>query len=112
MCPWEPAIAPSTCTWRIRPTSHGYNCEGLSSAPACDFDPATLASSMDAAPIIARVAEVLERHGLEAILIGNAAAALHGAPVTTVDIDFLIRATPRNLAKLKVFAVELGAVIL
>jgi hypothetical protein len=38
---------------------------------------------------------------LEAILIGNAAAAIQGAPVTTVDFDFMFRATPANLAKLK-----------
>jgi hypothetical protein len=38
--------------------------------------------------------------GLEAVLIGNAAAAFRGAPVTTVDFDFLFRGTARNLAKL------------
>jgi hypothetical protein len=49
---------------------------------------------MDAAPILARIVELLERHRLEAILIGNAAAALQGAPVTTIDIDFLFRRNP------------------
>ena len=34
---------------------------------------------MDAAPLLARIAAVLERHRLEAIVIGNAAAALNGA---------------------------------
>ncbi len=67
---------------------------------------------MDALPILARVAELLERFGLEAILIGNAAAALQGAPVTTVDLDFLFRKTPANLKKLKAIASELDAVIL
>src|SRR5438067_1212711 len=67
---------------------------------------------MDAAPIIARLADVLERHHLEAILIGNAAAALHGAPVTTVDIDFLICRTPANIKKLKAIAREMDAVLL
>ena len=33
------------------------------------------------------VARTLDEHGLEAIMVGNAAAALQGAPVTTVDID-------------------------
>ena len=50
--------------------------------------------------------------GLEAVLIGNAAAALQGAPVTTVDFDFLFRKTSRNLAKLKTVARDLGAVIM
>jgi predicted nucleotidyltransferase len=67
---------------------------------------------MDAAPLVARIAQLLERHGLEAVLIGNAAAALQGAPVTTVDLDFLFRRTPANLRKLKAIAAELEAVIM
>jgi len=49
---------------------------------------------------------------LEAVLIGNAAAALHGAPVTTLDFDFLFRKTPANLKKLKAFGNALDAIIL
>ena len=67
---------------------------------------------MDASPTLARVARLLEKHGLETVLIGNAAAALQGAPVTTVDLDFLFRKTPANLKKLKAMAAELEAVIL
>ena len=67
---------------------------------------------MDAFPVLVRIAQLLHRHGLEAILIGNAAAALRGAPVTTVDLDFLFRKTPANLKKLKAIAAELDAVIL
>jgi len=67
---------------------------------------------MDAWPLLARIAELLERNSLEAILIGNAAAALAGAPVTTIDFDFLFRKTPVNLHKLKAIAKELEAVIL
>ena len=67
---------------------------------------------MDATPLLAQVARLLQRHGLEAVLIGNAAAALHGAPVTTLDLDFLFRKTPANLKKLKAIAAELEAVIL
>ena len=67
---------------------------------------------MDAQPILARIAELLERHKLEAILIGNAAAALQGAPVTTIDIDFFFRRTPTNIRKLKAIADELEAVVL
>jgi hypothetical protein len=51
---------------------------------------------MDAAPILSQIAELLARHGLEVVMIGNAAAALQGAPVTTIDIDFLFRKTPAN----------------
>jgi hypothetical protein len=66
---------------------------------------------MDAAPVLARIAKLLDLHGLEAVLIGNAAAALQGAPVTTVDLDFLFRKTPANLKKLKALAADLEAVI-
>ena len=53
----------------------------------------------------------MERRGLEAVLIGNAGAAMHGAPVTTIDIDFLYRRTPKNLEKLKQIAKDLGATL-
>jgi hypothetical protein len=33
------------------------------------------------------VPELLHEARLEAVMVGNAAAALHGAPVTTLDID-------------------------
>jgi hypothetical protein len=65
---------------------------------------------MDALPLLARIARILEEQGLEAVLIGNAAAALQGAPVTTVDFDFMFRKTPANMRKLKALAVALDAV--
>jgi len=67
---------------------------------------------MDASPLLEQVAKALRDRRLEAILIGNAAAALHGAPVTTIDIDFLFRKTPANIKKLKQLADDLHAVIL
>lgn len=67
---------------------------------------------MDAGPLLGEIARRLDDAGLEAVLIGNAAAALHGAPVTTIDFDFLFRKTARNLAKLKVLARGLRATIL
>lgn len=67
---------------------------------------------MDAKPLLDSVVVALAAARLEAILIGNAAAAIQGAPVTTVDFDFMFRATPVNLAKLKKFATRMEAVIL
>jgi len=67
---------------------------------------------MDAHPILSTIARVLHEEGLEAVLVGNAAAALHGAPVTTVDFDFLYRKTPANLRKLKAVAKALDATLL
>jgi predicted nucleotidyltransferase len=67
---------------------------------------------MDARPSLTEVARALRKVRLEAVLIGNAAAALQGAPVTTIDFDFLFRRTPRNLAKVKRFAAALHATLL
>jgi hypothetical protein len=67
---------------------------------------------MDAQPELALLARAINECGLEAILIGNMAAALHGAPVSTIDIDLFFRKTPRNMQKLKRVAGALGAVIL
>jgi len=69
-------------------------------------------ASMNAAPLLRRIAGALADCRLEAVLIGNAAAALQGAPVTTMDFDFLFRTSPTNLRKLKAFADRLHAIIL
>ena len=66
---------------------------------------------MDAAPLLIEIADAFAAAHLEAILIGNAAAALHGAPVTTLDFDFLYRASPGNEAKLRKVADLLGGQI-
>jgi len=67
---------------------------------------------MNAQPYLVAVTRALARTRLDAVLIGNAAAALQGSPVTTVDFDFMFRKTPSNLRKLKALADELGAVVL
>lgn len=58
------------------------------------------------------VARLLAKHALDVVLIGNAAAALQGSPVTTLDIDFMFRKTARNLLKLRALADDLGAMVL
>lgn len=62
--------------------------------------------------MLVEVARHLRRLDFDAVLIGNAAAALQGAPVTTVDRDFLFRKTPRNIGKIKTLARALGAVVM
>lgn len=69
-------------------------------------------SGVDARPFLVEIARCLAEVDLEAVLIGNAAAALQGAPVTTVDFDFLFRKTRRNLEKLKALARALEATVL
>ena len=67
---------------------------------------------MTAAPLLNSIVAALADARLEAVLIGNAAAAILGAPVTTLDFDFMFRETTVNLAKLKKVAGRLEAVIL
>lgn len=67
---------------------------------------------MNAEPLLNRIAKVFAEHRFEAIMVGNAAAALHGAPVTTLDIDFMFRKTPTNVKKLKAVAKSFRATIL
>ncbi len=67
---------------------------------------------MNAGPLLDSVAAALAGVRLEAVLIGNAAAAIHGAPVTTVDFDFMFRPTLPNLVKLKKFAQRMDALVL
>jgi len=51
---------------------------------------------MKADYLLSLLADSFRRSGLDAILVGNAAAALNGAPVTTLDFDFLIRRSERS----------------
>ena len=67
---------------------------------------------MNAEPSLAEIARHLHDLHLDAVLIGNAAAAIQGAPVTTVDFDFMFRKTAVNLRKLKALAARLGATVL
>lgn len=67
---------------------------------------------MTAEPLLDLIAGLLVRHRLDVVLIGNAAAALQGSPVSTVDLDFMFRKTGRNLAKIRRLADDLGAVVM
>ena len=57
---------------------------------------------------IVSLLRALKATGLEAIIIGNTAAAMQGVPVTTQDVDLLIRDTPLNRSKLDQLAAALG----
>ena len=48
---------------------------------------------------------------VEFIVVGGAAAVLHGAMVTTQDLDIVPQLTPQNLARLEAVLAELDAVI-
>ncbi len=57
-----------------------------------------------------KLIEGLVSAGVEFIVIGGAAAVLHGAPTTTVDLDVVYRLTPDNLERLQGFLERLEAV--
>jgi predicted nucleotidyltransferase len=58
--------------------------------------------------ILLEVMRAVHAVKLDAVLVGNAAAALVGVPVTTQDIDLFVRDTPLNQEKIKQFATALG----
>lgn len=47
-----------------------------------------------------RILELLERHGVEHVVVGGVAAVLQGAPVTTFDIDALVKIDSANVDRL------------
>ena len=47
--------------------------------------------------------------GVEHIIVGGAAAVLHGAPITTQDLDVVYRRTAENLDRLQALLVHLDA---
>src|SRR5438046_2976785 len=67
---------------------------------------------MNAEPLLKLVTRLVAKHRLETVLIGNAAAAIQGSPVTTLDLDFMFRKTAANLEKLKRIADDLDAMVL
>lgn len=47
-----------------------------------------------------RILELLESHGVEYVVVGGVAAVLQGAPVTTFDIDALVKVDATNVERL------------
>ena len=62
---------------------------------------------MDAKDTLIKVAEAFHFANLDAVMIGNAATALQGVPVTTMDIDFCIPSHSKS--KLETVAKKLDA---
>lgn len=53
-------------------------------------------------------AELLHARGVEYLVVGGYALAAHGHPRYTGDIDFWVRPTPENLARLLIVLNEFG----
>lgn len=54
--------------------------------------------------------EVLQRHGVEHVVVGGVAVVVHGASLMTNDLDILYRLGPENVARLLAAFEELDAV--
>jgi predicted nucleotidyltransferase len=64
---------------------------------------------MDAALRFLDILKVLSRHGVELILVGGVAAILEGAPVSTFDLDIVVRPTPEDQDRLLEALQEMNA---
>jgi len=51
-----------------------------------------------------RIAQQFADMQLDAVMIGGAAAMIHGAPVMTLDVDFMLKKTDENYRKLAALA--------
>jgi len=60
---------------------------------------------------LSELVEAVSQAELQVIVIGNAAAILHGVPVLTQDVDFMVRNHPQLEKKLKKFAKIFGAAL-
>jgi hypothetical protein len=51
-------------------------------------------------PRLLQIAEHLQKHAVEFIVIGGQAAVLHGSPLPTLDVDLCYRRSGENLERL------------
>lgn len=65
---------------------------------------------MDAGQRFGDLLRLLARHGVEHVVVGAAAAVLHGAPMTTFDLDVVFEPGEANRARLLAALDELDAV--
>jgi hypothetical protein len=61
-------------------------------------------------PKFLELLRVLTRHRVDFIVVGGVSAVLHGAPVTTFDLDVVHARNPENVARLLAALDELEAV--
>jgi hypothetical protein len=61
-------------------------------------------------PRFLEILKVLTRHRVDFIVVGGVSAVLHGAPVTTFDLDVVHARTPENITRLLSALEELDGV--
>ena len=60
-------------------------------------------------PSFREILERLNEHQVEYIVVGGVAAVIHGAPITTFDLDTLVSVSPENANRLQAALEALGA---
>jgi len=60
-------------------------------------------------PSFRHILEVLNKHKVEYIVVGGVAAVIHGAPITTFDLDTLVKVESANAGRLANALSELEA---
>jgi len=60
-------------------------------------------------PSFRHILEVLNKHKVEYIVVGGVAAVIHGAPMTTFDLDTLVKVNSANAERLAKALSELDA---
>ena len=60
-------------------------------------------------PSFREILESLNKHEVEYIVVGGVAAVIRGAPVTTFDLDALVRVSAENATRLKAALDDLDA---
>ena len=60
-------------------------------------------------PSFREILELLNKHEVEYIVVGGVAAVIRGAPVTTFDLDALVRVSEENATRLTAALDELDA---
>jgi hypothetical protein len=56
-----------------------------------------------------RILELFEEHDVEYVVVGGVAAVLQGAPMTTFDLDALIKVDPQNIDRVEAALAALNA---
>lgn len=64
---------------------------------------------MPEAPDLIRMAASFRAHGVDYVLVGGIAEAVHGAPARTDDIDIVLPTDDANIARLGLALMDLGA---
>lgn len=73
------------------------------------FAPAISLATTPVTPDFLELLRTLDRHRVAHVVVGGVAAILEGAPITTLDLDFVYRLDEENIRTLEAALAELSA---